>query len=45
MFLNSVGDVDLLPRMLSAAARFEERPTDAAMQDLMTRRRPEPLFV
>ena len=45
VFLNSVGDVDLLPRMLSAAARFQEPPTDTAMQELMQRRRPEPLFV
>jgi hypothetical protein len=45
VFLNSVGDVDLLPRMLSAAARFQQPPTEAAMQELMERRRPEPLFV
>lgn len=45
VFLNSVGDVDLLPRMLSAAARFQQPPTESAMQELMERRRPEPLFV
>jgi aryl-alcohol dehydrogenase-like predicted oxidoreductase len=45
VFLNSVGDVELLPRMLSAAARFQQPPTEAAMQELTERRRPEPLFV
>jgi len=45
VFLNSVGDVDLLPRMLSAAARFQKPPTDSAMQEQMQRHRPEPLFV
>ena len=45
VFLDSVGDVDLLPRVLSAAARFRQPPAEPAMQELMRRRPPEPLFV
>lgn len=45
VFLNTVGDVDLLPRVLDAAERFEQRPSDAAMQSLMQRAKAEALFV
>lgn len=45
VFLNSVGDVDLLPRVLDAASRMGERPDDMAMQDLIERSEAEPLFV
>lgn len=45
VFLNTVGDVDLLPRVLDAAERFEQRPDDAAMQSLMQRAKAEALFV
>src|SRR5919201_6586303 len=34
VFVNSVGDVVLLPRFLDAAGRFEARPADAAMAAL-----------
>jgi aryl-alcohol dehydrogenase-like predicted oxidoreductase len=44
VFLNTVGDVDLLPRVLDAAARFENRPSEAQMTTLMERSRLEPLF-
>jgi aryl-alcohol dehydrogenase-like predicted oxidoreductase len=44
VFLNSVGDVNLLPNVLDAAERFEQRPDDAAMQALVERRSLEPLF-
>ena len=44
VFLNSVGDVNLLPHVLDAAERFEQRPDDAAMQALVERRSLEPLF-
>jgi aryl-alcohol dehydrogenase-like predicted oxidoreductase len=44
MFLNTVGDVDLLPRVLDAAARFEKRPADAEMAALIDSARLEPLF-
>jgi aryl-alcohol dehydrogenase-like predicted oxidoreductase len=45
VFLNTVGDVDLLPRVLDAAERFEQRPDDATMQSLMQRAKAEALFV
>jgi aryl-alcohol dehydrogenase-like predicted oxidoreductase len=45
VFLNTVGDVDLLPRVLDAAERFEKRPDDAAMRALIERSKSEPLFV
>jgi len=45
LFLNSVGDVELLPRVLDAATRFEQRPSDADMQALAERVQQEPIFV
>jgi aryl-alcohol dehydrogenase-like predicted oxidoreductase len=45
VFLNTAGDIDLLPRVLDAAERFETRPTDAEMTALLERTRTEPLFV
>jgi len=45
VFLNTVGDVDLLPRVLDAASRFERAPDDAEMERLVERARLEPLFV
>ncbi len=45
IFVNSVGDVGLLPRVLSAASRHTEAPDDQAMTDLMRRAAGEPLFV
>jgi len=45
VFLNSVGDVDLLPLVLDAASRFSEAPADDAMQALVERSHSEPLFV
>jgi len=44
IFLNSVGDVNLLRHVLGAAGRFEARPDDAHMQALVQRRSVEPLF-
>jgi aryl-alcohol dehydrogenase-like predicted oxidoreductase len=44
IFLNSVGDVNLLRHVLDAAERFETRPDDATMQALVLRRALEPLF-
>ena len=32
VFLNTVGDVELLPKVLEAATRFETRPPDAALE-------------
>jgi aryl-alcohol dehydrogenase-like predicted oxidoreductase len=45
VFLNTAGDIDLLPRVLDAAERFEKRPTDAQMTAMLERTRAEPLFV
>ncbi|MBO0687756.1 MAG: aldo/keto reductase, partial [Candidatus Dormibacteraeota bacterium] len=45
IFLNTVGDVDLLPRVLDAASRFEHAPADAEMEALASRAELEPLFV
>ena len=45
VFLNTVGDVDLLPKVLDAAERFVQRPADTAMKDLIERSKTEPIFV
>jgi aryl-alcohol dehydrogenase-like predicted oxidoreductase len=45
VFLNSVGDLDLLPRVLDAAERFVERPSDLEMESLLASSHAEPLFV
>ncbi len=45
IFLNTVGDITLLPSVLDAAARFEHVPTDAEMQSLAAEQGLEPLFV
>jgi predicted aldo/keto reductase-like oxidoreductase len=45
LFLNSVGDVNLLPKVLDAASRFEKRPDDKEMASLVRRSAQEPLFV
>jgi aryl-alcohol dehydrogenase-like predicted oxidoreductase len=44
VFLNTVGDVTLLPKVLDAASRFTSRPPDEAMDDLVARGRLIPLF-
>jgi aryl-alcohol dehydrogenase-like predicted oxidoreductase len=41
----SSGDVNLLPKILDAAGRFGERPSDADMQRMVERLQMEPLFV
>ncbi len=46
VFLNTVGDVRLLPRVLAAAEEFSgERPSDERMHELVLRRSMTPLFV
>ena len=45
IFLNSVGDVDLLPLVLDAAGRFREKPSDERMEAMLDRVHSEPLFV
>ncbi|HEV7656067.1 MAG TPA: aldo/keto reductase [Mycobacteriales bacterium] len=41
----SLGDVDILPRVLDAAERFEDEPTDEAMAALSAHAEADPLFV
>jgi aryl-alcohol dehydrogenase-like predicted oxidoreductase len=43
-FLNTVGDVNLLPHVLAAAETFTTRPDDAALDALVRRRSVAPLF-
>lgn len=44
-FLLTTGDVEILPRLLDAVERFEQRPPDEALADLAMRRGLQPLFV
>jgi aryl-alcohol dehydrogenase-like predicted oxidoreductase len=44
VFLNTVGDVSLLPKVLDAASRVESRPSDEAMEQLVAERNLIPLF-
>src|SRR5881275_2370759 len=45
VFLDSVGDVDLLPKVLDAASRFAGPADDSALTELVNRSAAEPLFV
>ncbi len=45
IFLNTVGDIHVLPKVLDAASRFEKGPSDAEMAALVQAERMEPLFV
>ena len=45
VFLLTTGDVGILPRLLDAAERFEERPSDQQLSDLAARQEATPLFV
>lgn len=45
IFLNTTGDIHVLPKVLEAASRFESRPSDEQMQAVMAAREMEPLFV
>lgn len=44
VFLNTAGDINLLPLTLNAAERFEQRPSDEVMHNLTQRLKMEPLF-
>ena len=44
VFLNTAGDLRLLPRMLEAASRFTERPSDDEMASMLDARRMTSLF-
>jgi aryl-alcohol dehydrogenase-like predicted oxidoreductase len=45
IFLNTVGDIDVLPRVLEAASRFQAAPSDADMQAMVAQQGMTPLFV
>jgi len=45
VFLNTVGDIHILPMVLDAAERLETRPTEQEMHDLVEQWQAEPLFV
>lgn len=45
IFLNTVGDIHLLPKVLDAASRFQSGPSDDEMNALVQRLNMEPLFV
>jgi aryl-alcohol dehydrogenase-like predicted oxidoreductase len=45
IFLNTVGDIHILPKVLDAGERFTDRPDDAAMRELESTWGMEPLFV
>ncbi|MGB3306836.1 MAG: aldo/keto reductase [Thermomicrobiales bacterium] len=44
IFLNTVGDIHVLPKVLDAAERFDRRPTDDEMHRLVDEWHLEPLF-
>ena len=44
VFLNTAGDVGILPRILDAASRFTQRPTDEEMHKLLREAHMQPLF-
>jgi len=45
VFLNTVGDIHVLPKVLDAAQRFTHRPTEPEMEALTAEWQMEPLFV
>jgi aryl-alcohol dehydrogenase-like predicted oxidoreductase len=45
IFLNTVGDIELVPRVFDAASRYQARPSDAAMGAVVDRLEMQPLFV
>ena len=45
LFLNSAGDIHILPRVLDAAQRFQAKPAEAEMEALAARAGMQPLFV
>jgi aryl-alcohol dehydrogenase-like predicted oxidoreductase len=45
LFLNTVGDIHLLPKVLDAAARFKGAPAGEEMAKMAAERQMEPLFV
>jgi aryl-alcohol dehydrogenase-like predicted oxidoreductase len=44
VFLNTVGDIELVPKVLDAASRYDARPSNDTMDELAERRGLIPLF-
>lgn len=44
LFLNTVGDIDLLPKVLDAASRFEGKPSDKEMENMRKEKEMEALW-
>ena len=44
VFLNTAGDIHVLPKVLDAASRFSTPPSDTEMQTLLVEQAMEPLF-
>ena len=44
LFLNTVGDIHVLPRVLDAANRFTKAPSAEEMEALLARQQLAPLF-
>ncbi len=44
IFLNTVGDIHVLPKVLDAASRFQAAPPDATMREFVARREMATLF-
>jgi hypothetical protein len=44
VFLNTPGDINLLPKVLQAASTYESRPSDETMQEMADQWAMEPLF-
>ncbi len=45
VFLNTVGDIHVLPKVLDAASRFETRPSEEKMEEMVQQFEMAPLFV
>jgi len=45
IFLNTVGDIHLLPRVLDAASRFQAAPSEEALEKVVTKLEMAPIFV
>ena len=44
VFINTAGDIHILPLVLDAASRYEKAPSDAEMQELLRTQAAEPLW-
>jgi predicted aldo/keto reductase-like oxidoreductase len=44
VFLNTAADIHILPKVLDAASRFEDRPSDVEMEELLAEKEMVPLW-